>query len=96
MDLGLAVEGQAELCSPGVESAEVGCGNALVQDIAQELMPEVDPVAVAPVIEIGALDQLGDGPVQIRDRPLHDAREHRRDEAPTDDRAGPGNLTGLG
>ena len=95
MDLGLALQGDTELGCTGVEATEVGRGNAPVEDVSKQLVPKVDEPGIAGVVEIRAIDELGDGTVEIGDGPIHDSCEDRRDEAAADDRTCPGNLSSL-
>ena len=87
MNLGLALEGGAEFGGAGVEPAKLGRGDAAVEDVAQELVPEVDPADVARVIEVRPIHELLDRAIERRQRPIHDRGEDVRNEAAPDDRA---------
>ena len=78
-----------------MEAAKLGGRDRAIEDVAEELVPVVEPARVAGVVQIRLLDELLERRVEVRQRPVHDPGEHLRDEAAADDCAGPGDLAGI-
>ena len=66
--------------------------------LAQELVAEiVEAHVLGPErVQDGVVDQLLERVLELVRGPVHDAGQHRRHEAPTEDRAGPGHGLGVG
>ena len=78
-----------------METSQLGRPDAPVQDVAQELVAEVDEARIAGVVEVRPLDELVDRAVEVFERAVHDPGEDLGNEAAPDHRPRLGDLAGL-
>ena len=79
MDLRRSFQLGTELAGPGVEAASLGNGDSPVQNVAQELMPEVVQAVTARWFEHDVVDKLLERHLEGSGRQVHDPGEDIED-----------------
>src|SRR5688572_3905105 len=95
VDLRMPLELSTELAGPRVEAAQITEGDAAVDRVAQQLVPEVDETASPGRIDDAVLHELLERLIERLRRDVHDAGQDVGHEAAADDRSGSGDRLRL-